>query len=98
MCSEMLTGERAYQLGLASDLVEEGQAIDRALQLANRVTAMPPKAISSIKRTLAQGPDLPLQEALALEHQAFLQLFDTADQTEGMQAFIEKRKPDFAGK
>lgn len=98
MCGEMLTGERAYQLGLASDLAEEGQALDRARQLALRVTAMPPKAIGSIKRTLAQGPDLPLQEALSLEHQAFLQLFDTADQTEGMQAFIEKRKPNFTGK
>jgi enoyl-CoA hydratase/carnithine racemase len=78
MCGEGLTGERAYQLGLVSELAEEGQALNRALELARKLTRMP-----AIKRALRQGSDLPLPEALRLEQDEFLQLFDTADQTEG---------------
>lgn len=97
MCGEGLTGERAYQLGLVSELAEQGQALSRALELARKVTRMPPRAMLAIKRALRQGSDLPLPEALQLEQDEFLQLFDTADQTEGMTAFLEKRKPTFTG-
>ena len=59
---------------------------------------MPPKAIRATKRVLAQGADLPLDAALALENREFLLLFDTQDKTEGMRAFLDKRKPVFTGK
>jgi len=97
MCGEALTGERAYQLGLVSELAEQGQALNGALELARKITRMPPRAMLAIKRSLKQGPDLPLTEALQLEQGEFLHLFDTADQTEGMTAFLEKRKPKFTG-
>ena len=97
MCGEALTGERAYQLGLVSELAEEGQALDRALELARKVTFMPPRAMHAIKRVLRQGSDLPLPEALQLEQDEFQKLFDTTDKTEGMTAFLEKRKPKFTG-
>ena len=97
MCGEALTGERAYQLGLVSELAEEGQALNRALELARKVTFMPPRAMHAIKRVLRQGSDLPLPEALQLEQNEFQKLFDTTDQTEGMTAFLEKRKPKFTG-
>ena len=58
---------------------------------------MPPKAIRATKRVLRQGADLPLDAALALENREFLLLFDTRDKTEGMRAFLEKRKPVFTG-
>ncbi len=97
MCGEALTGERAYQLGLVSELAEEGQALNRALELARKVTFMPPRAMHAIKRVLRQGSDLPLPEALQLEQNEFQKLFDTTDQTEGMTAFLKKRKPKFTG-
>jgi len=59
---------------------------------------MPPKAMGAIKRNLAAGADLPLEAALALENREFLLLFDTADKTEGMRAFLERRKPRFSGR
>ena len=97
MCGEALSGERAYQLGLVSELTAQGQSLDRAMELARKVSRMPPRAMLAIKRALAQGVDVPLPEALQLEQGEFLQLFDTDDKTEGMTAFLEKRKPKFTG-
>jgi enoyl-CoA hydratase/carnithine racemase len=97
LTGEQMTGERAYQLGLVSELAEPGAALDRAKELARAAAKMPIKALRAIKRVLAQGADLPLDAALALENREFLLLFDTFDKTEGMRAFLEKRKPIFKG-
>ncbi len=97
MTGEMLDGERAYQLGLVSELVGEGESLGRARQLGVAASRMPAKALRAIKRVLAQGADLPLDAALALENREFLLLFDTADKTEGMRAFLDKRKPNYQG-
>lgn len=97
MTGEMITGERAHQLGLVAELAPEGQALERAVELARKAARMPPKAIAATKGVLKQGADLPLDAALALENREFLLLFDTADKTEGMRAFLDKRKPQFTG-
>ncbi len=98
MTAEPLTGERAFQLGLVAELAAEGQALARALELARKAARLPPKAIEATKRVLRQGADLPLDAALALENREFLLLFDTEDKTEGMRAFLDKRKPQFNGR
>lgn len=97
LTGEQITGARAFQLGLVADLAEPGQVLDRALALARKASRMPPKAVSATRRVLRQGADLPLDAALALENREFLLLFDTADKTEGMRAFLDKRKPEFRG-
>ncbi len=93
-----ITATRAATLGLVSELTDEGKALERAKAIAVKIAAMPPLAVSAIKRTLATGADLPLGAAMALENREFLLLFDSADQKEGMQAFLEKRKPVFEGR
>lgn len=98
MTAEQLTGERAFQLGLVAEIAPEGETLARALELARKAARMPPKAIEATKRVLRQGADLPLDAALALENREFLLLFDTQDKTEGMRAFLEKRKPEFKGR
>lgn len=97
MTGELLTAERACQLGLISELVSEGSALERATALAQAAAKMPPKALRAIKRVLALGADQPLEIALALENREFLLLFDTQDKTEGMRAFLDKRSPSFTG-
>ncbi len=97
LTGEQLTGERAFQLGMVGDLAPPGKALDRAVELAKRASRMPPKAVAATRRVLRQGADLPLDAALALENREFLLLFDTADKSEGMQAFLDKRKPEFKG-
>lgn len=98
MTGEPITGERAFQLGLVAELVEPGKTLERAIALARKAARMPPKAIVATKRVLRQGADLPLDAALALENREFLLLFDTQDKTEGMRAFLDKRKPEFKGR
>lgn len=97
LTGEPLTGERAYVLGLVAGLAEEGQVVPTALQLARKMARMPAKAVAAIRRSLRAGADLPLDAALALENREFLLLFDTADKTEGMRAFLDKRRPSFSG-
>ncbi len=97
LTGEQLTGERAFQLGLVAELTPAGETLARALELAKKAARMPPKAVAATRRALRQGADLPLDAALALENREFLLLFDTADKTEGMKAFLDKRKPNFKG-
>ncbi len=96
-CGENLSAERAHQLGLVSEVVDDGEALSRAVELASKAAKMPPLALRAIKQTLKHGADLPLESALQLENREFLLLFDTQDKTEGMRAFLEKRPAQFKG-
>lgn len=92
-----ISAEEAYSMGLVSEVVEDDQVLPRALELATLIAKMPPIAAEQIKEVLLAGMDAPLDSALMLERKAFQLLFATADQSEGMNAFFEKRKPDFKG-
>jgi len=99
----LLTGlpvdaRQALAMGLASEVVPEGQALARACELAAQIARRPPVAIRLIKEVALAGADAPLATGLMLERRAFESLFDTADQKEGMHAFLERRKPTFQGK
>jgi len=98
MTGEPITAPEALAMGLLSEMVEDGQALPRALELARVVADMPPLAVRAIKEVVQLGQDAPLETALALERKAFVALFDSADQKEGMNAFLEKRKPKFSGR
>jgi enoyl-CoA hydratase/carnithine racemase len=99
----LLTGEPvsardALAMGLASEVVADEQVFDRALAIAKTIAGMPPLAILQIKEAVLAGEDSSLEAGLLLERKAFQLLFATADQKEGMRAFLEKRKPEFEGR
>lgn len=98
LTGHVISGERAYELGLVADLVADRSALSRAVELGRAAAVMPPMALRSIKRTLETGANLPLDAALDLENREFLLLFDTEDKSEGMRAFLEKRSPQFKGR
>ena len=98
----LLTGKpvparEALAMGLVSEVVPDGEVEAAAVALAGTIAGMPPLAVASIKEVLLAGLDAPLDSALMLERKAFQLLFATADQKEGMRAFLEKRRPSYKG-
>jgi len=99
MCllGEPITAREALQWGLVSEVVADDQVYPRALEMARKLAKMPPLAVMSVKDVMLAGLDASLDTGLLLERKAFDLLFDTEDQKEGMQAFIEKRRPSYKG-
>jgi enoyl-CoA hydratase/carnithine racemase len=98
LTGETITGATAGAWGLVSDAVAEGTALAVALGYARTIARMPRQAAAAIKRAVHDGADLPLADAMALERRLFISLFDTADQKEGMAAFLDKRRARFEGR
>ncbi len=98
LTGDLLRATDALRLGLVSEVVPDGQVLPHALEIATRIAALPPVAVAAIKDVVLRGADLPLEAALRLEGHTFQTLFATEDRTEGMRAFIEKRKPEFKGR
>lgn len=88
----------AQAMGLVCDVVPDAEVLPHATKMAQSIAAMPPLAAQQIKEVVLAGVDASLETALALERKANQLLFATRDQKEGMQAFVEKRKPKFEGR
>lgn len=98
LTGELFSAREAYDMGLVSEVVPDGQAEQRALAMAAHIAALPPIAVQQTKETILAGQDVNLDTALRLETKALQLLFSSQDQKEGAQAFIEKRPPKFEGK
>jgi enoyl-CoA hydratase len=98
LTGDLLSSRDAEAMGLVTEVVPDADVVDHALTLARSIAALPPLAARKIKELVLQGSDLPLEAALLLERNAFQLMFGTADQKEGMKAFIEKRPPAFTGR
>lgn len=98
LTGQMVPARDAFAANLVSELAPKGQALERATAIAEQIAAMPPLAVQSIREAMRLGADVPLDTALALERRLFERLFDSEDQKEGMQAFLEKRKPVYRGR
>ena len=99
----LLTGQpvgahEARLMGLVSQVVSDSEVLPEALKTARAIAAMPPLAAMQIKEVVLAGVDASLEAALMLERKANQLLFASRDQKEGMQAFINKRKPRFEGR
>ena len=93
-----VSAREAQAMGLVCDVVADVEVLEHALSMARTIAAMPPLAAQQIKEVVLAGVDASLETALALERKANQLLFATRDQKEGMQAFIDKRKPRFEGR
>ena len=92
------SGRQAYDMGLACEVCPDAEVLEIALKMATTISRMPPLAVQAIKQSILHGQGASMEAALFLERKAFQQLFASDDQVEGMQAFIEKRRPSFTGK
>jgi enoyl-CoA hydratase/carnithine racemase len=87
----------ALGMGLVERLVPSGQVFDRALEDARAFAAGPRDALAAAKGAIHAAFDQPLEAGLREEREAFIRLFGTPDQREGMSAFLQKRDPRFGG-
>ncbi|MBW8011653.1 MAG: enoyl-CoA hydratase [Chloroflexi bacterium] len=93
-----LTAQEALNYGLVNRVMPIELYLEEALKLAAEVAARAPIAIRLAKEAVNQAYETFLREGVADERRAFYFLFSTEDQKEGMQAFIEKRPPEWKGK
>lgn len=89
--------DEAREIGLVAHVYEAGAAESDAREYAERLATGPALAIAAIKRCVHEGGELALANGLALEAELMEQLFRSRDASEGLQAFVEKRKAEFVG-
>jgi len=92
-----ITAQDALAIGLVNRVVPKAQTLAAALELAAKIAAKSPLVLKLLKRTLREGAEMPLPQALAYEQAMIGLVLDSADAHEGCRAFIEKRKAEFKG-
>jgi enoyl-CoA hydratase len=93
-----ITAAEALAVGLIGHVVPDGQALTRALELAELVAANGPLAVQAMLRTIRGTEGMPEDEAFKVDAQVGVEVFRSADAKEGPRAFAEKRKPRFEGR
>ena len=90
-----ISGPDALRIGLVHEVQPLDQLFPRAQELAQELASMPAVAVEGMLRCIVGAGQLPLADAIAEERRAVLATLGTPDQREGIQAFLEKRKPRF---
>ncbi len=93
LCGDRVNAATAERIGLVEEVVPRGEAKDKALALAAQAGNQSPIAVSFSKELIHQARNVAMAGGLPLERQRFVELFDTEDQVEGVNAFLEKRQP-----
>jgi enoyl-CoA hydratase/carnithine racemase len=92
LLGERFGAEEAHRLGLVTDIAGEGEGLVRALELAERLAALPPVAVAVAKQVIDAMPDASYDAGLALERLAYGLLAQTAEHREATRAFSEERR------
>jgi enoyl-CoA hydratase len=95
---EPIDAERAHHFGLVNRLVEPGEALAGALELAEAINKNAPLAVRATRRIVLEAVDLPDEEAWKQSIEGMLGMAQTEDFAEGPLAFIEKREPVWKGR
>ena len=95
MNGERIGAERLAALGVVNRVAETGQALDLALQLAERLNGRAPNVLASIKDLLNDAPHTSLNRQLAAERDQFVRNLHHANAGIGINAFLAKQKPDY---
>lgn len=97
LTGEDISAQRAHQLGLINHVVPDGAALNRAREIAERIAANGPLAVTAILETIRETEAMPEAEAFAIDSRLGIQVMRSNDAAEGPRAFLEKRVPKFTG-
>jgi enoyl-CoA hydratase len=94
---KVIKADEALRIGLVNAIYEPEQLMPAAVEMARKMVACAPIAISLAKQSINENYDLDATASLELENKLFGKCFSTKDQKEGMAAFLEKRSANFIG-
>ncbi|CUX58347.1 Putative enoyl-CoA hydratase [Agrobacterium fabrum str. J-07] len=95
LTGRLISADEALRCGLVARVVPDSDVIDIALRAASEIAAFSRPAVRAARQAVRRAEELSLAEGLIYERTVFHRLFGTADQQEGMTAFLEKRPPNF---
>lgn len=95
---DIIDAEEAMRIGLVNAVVPPDELMKHVFDIAKRIIARGQTAVRFTKTAINNGIQTDIDRAMTIEADIFGLCFSTADQTEGMNAFIEKRTPEFTGK
>lgn len=94
MSAKQISAEEALRIGLAQEVIEPEELMNRVTELAEEIVSKGPSAVRKIKSVVREGINLDFHEGCVLESRHFSTLFE-GEGKEGMKAFLEKRKPNW---
>jgi enoyl-CoA hydratase/carnithine racemase len=97
LVGELISAQRAEQIGLVNAVADDGQALAVATDMAQRIAQRGPVAVREAKHLIERARDLDLDAGLAAELDASDRVFASEDMREGARAFFAKRPPEFPG-
>lgn len=96
LCGERVSAERAEAIGLVEEVVPKGQSLERAITMAEAACKQSPSSISYCKTLVMSARENRTQfDGWRMERELVVKLFDSEDQSEGVNAFLEKRSPEW---
>lgn len=98
LTGKFIDAETALRSDLVSEITQPELTLERAQNLARTIAAKSPLALRQAKQALQQAFETPLSSGLEFERKAFVMLAGSEDRREGIDAFLEKRKPEFKGR
>ncbi len=97
LTARWVEAEEALAIGLVNRISAEGKVLEEAIEMAKMILNNGPIAITQAKYVINRGLELPIEEALHLESEGYEVCIPTKDRVEALEAFKEKRKPEFKG-
>jgi len=95
LCGERVDAATAEKIGLVEEVVAKGGSLEKAMALAAKVEKQSPTSVSACKRLIQASRFTSIGSTYPVERDEFVALFDTRDQKEGVQAFLDKRSPEW---